>query len=301
MPNTHPMRYGLLLLILALAACGDKEAAKSPSQVLARVNDKEITVHQLNYLLARQRQPVSDADKQRLLDQLVDQEVLVQKAEELKLDRDPQVLQALEQSRRQLLAQAAAERVIGKPTEPSAQERSKFYAENPALFAERRIYDFVSFSVPAAAAADKSLLTSLDTAKSPADTEAALTAAGVQYQSARVRRPAEQLPMPMLQRIASMQQGDIVSIPDGKERVVLLQLEGSRPAPVSQSDADPVIKAYLSNGQVEREARSRISGLRQGAKVEYVKRYAAVEAAAQTSAPVADSAEHLKAGVKGLK
>ncbi|TJZ67997.1 EpsD family peptidyl-prolyl cis-trans isomerase [Chitiniphilus eburneus] len=305
MRNVRPLRFGFVLLVLALAACGDKQEAKSPSQVLARVNGKEITVHQLNFVLARQPQPVTDEAKQKLVEQLVDQELLVQKAEELKLDRDPQVLQALEQSRRQLLAQAAAERVIGKPTEPTADARSKFYNENPALFSERRVYDFASFSVPAAAASDKALLASLQNVHTAAETEAALKAASVDYKAGRTRRAAEQLPMPLLARVATMQVGDIVNLPDGNGRAVLLQLEESRPAPVSEADAAPAITAYLRNGETEREARTKLADLRGKAQVEYVNGFAPTAQAAAPAAAVEatgqGTAEHLKAGVKGLK
>ncbi|GAA5785928.1 hypothetical protein GCM10007860_17730 [Chitiniphilus shinanonensis] len=307
MRNVRPLRFGIVLLVLALAACGDKQEAKSPSQVLARVNGKEITVHQLNFVLARQPQPVSDETKQKVLEQLVDQELLVQKAEELKLDRDPNVLQALEQSRRQLLAQAAAERVIGKPADPTAEARTKFYNDNPALFSERRIYDFASFSVPAAAAGDKALLATLENAHTAADTEAALKAAGVEYKASRTRRAAEQLPMPLLARISTLQVGDIVSLPDSNGRAVLLQLEESRPAPVSQADAAQAITAYLRNGQTERDARTRLADLRGKAQVEYVNGFAPTATAqAGAAAPAVEAgtggtAEHLKAGVKGLK
>ena len=79
----------LPLMIAALAAgCGDKkeEAAtdeKAPTQVAAKVNDTEITVHQVNFAL--QRIPNLDKDQSKaaslqVVRSLVDQELLVQKA-----------------------------------------------------------------------------------------------------------------------------------------------------------------------------------------------------------------------------
>jgi len=141
----------LALSLTLLGGCADKAAEKpAPSQVLARVNDTEITVHQLNYLARSQPGgKVDEATRQKLLEQLVDQEVLVQQAVSQKLDREPNVLQALEAARRQILAQAAAEKVLAVNTTPSSAAMDQFYREHPALFAERKIFGFEAFQVSA--------------------------------------------------------------------------------------------------------------------------------------------------------
>ena len=53
---------------------------------------------------------------------LIDQELAVQKAVELKLDRDPQVVQALEAARRDVLARAYKERVTQGVTRAGSEE-----------------------------------------------------------------------------------------------------------------------------------------------------------------------------------
>ena len=53
--NTHPFLFftAFLLALTLTTGCGKKEDAKVATQVAARVNSDEITVHQVNNILAR--------------------------------------------------------------------------------------------------------------------------------------------------------------------------------------------------------------------------------------------------------
>ncbi len=224
----------LALSLTLLGGCADKAAEKpAPSQVLARVNDTEITVHQLNYLARSQPGgKVDEATRQKLLEQLVDQEVLVQQAVSQKLDREPNVLQALEAARRQILAQAAAEKVLAVNTTPSSAAMDQFYREHPALF-------------------------------------------------------AEQLPMPLLERMTDVKPGDVLAVPEGKQLVLML-LRESETMPVSRTDADAQIKQYLQRQDLERTAQNKLAALRKAANIEYVARHQ--PAVSQPDTPAAPAA-----------
>ena len=79
-----------LLLALALAGCDKKPAEAPASQVAAKVNDAEITVHQVNQLLAKAGnvpQAQQDQVRKGVIDNLVNQQLLAARALEEKLDR----------------------------------------------------------------------------------------------------------------------------------------------------------------------------------------------------------------------
>ena len=106
--NTPPCVRNLSLIlasVFVLAACGESDsgAGKSATQVAARVNAEELSVHQINAVLGRtpglQPDQVEKAS-QAALERLIDQELLVQRAKDKKLDRDPRVMQAIEAARR---------------------------------------------------------------------------------------------------------------------------------------------------------------------------------------------------------
>ena len=96
------------LAAVALVACGDRQD-KGATQAAAKVNKEEITVHQINFVLQQQRglkpEQVEPASRQ-ILERLIDQQLALQKADELKLDREPRVVQQLEAAKREIIARA---------------------------------------------------------------------------------------------------------------------------------------------------------------------------------------------------
>src|SRR5438445_7291186 len=133
----------LIALVIALSSCGEADVKKAGGQVVAKVNGDEISVHQINHAIARGNDIPPGEAKQaaaQTLERIIDQELLVQKALKDKLDRDPQVMQAIEDAKRQILAQAYIERAAAASSTESREEIRKFYQENPALFERRRIY-----------------------------------------------------------------------------------------------------------------------------------------------------------------
>ena len=102
-PQHRAWRLTLLALVATaavLAGCGDKK--DKASQTAVKVNKGEITVHQINSVLQQQRniRPEQvDAASRQILEQLIQQELAIQKAEDDKLDRDPRVVTQIENAK----------------------------------------------------------------------------------------------------------------------------------------------------------------------------------------------------------
>lgn len=261
---------GLGAWVLALAACGGDGKTGGPGQVMARVNGAEITVHQMNNELARLgMQGVSRDDRtaKRVLDGLVDQQLLVQEAIEARLDRDPQVLQVIEQARRQILSEAFLERNVTVPR-PGPDEVKSFYTEHPALFQKRRIYSFRDYTIERSQFSD-ALRGELDAAKTRADVAATLKAANVDFREAASVRGAEQLPLDMLPSVVAMAKGDNFALINDNT-VVLLQLTDFTEQPVALEQATAYIEQYLVNARRKLLAESKLKELRATAKIAYL-------------------------------
>lgn len=305
--TTRTLLSAALVMALALTGCGDDKAS-SPSQVLARVNGKEITVLQLNYLLAQnQNLPLAQQrSKQALLDELIQQELLVQLATEKKLDRNPNVLQAMEFAKRQVLAQAAAGQEMASIKDPSETDLKAFYQANPHLFAERQVYALAAFLVKADALTPETA-TALNSSSNDEQTASILKEHGVNFTSTRTSTPAEALPEAVVKQLSQMKLGDIVQVKEAGN-LVMMQLKGRTPAPMSYEQSRAAILQHLKQGKLQSEGSSKLEQLKQQAKLEYLQKFdegtaAKVESQAASAAQSSQAAgdDHLKSGLKGLK
>src|SRR3954465_3943505 len=104
------MRTEMLALLSAfLAGCGPAAADRAGEQLVARVNGVEIS--------ARQVRPGS-AGIAQAGEKVIDRELLVQRALESGLERDPQVAAQIDNARREVLAQAYIERAARAAAKP---------------------------------------------------------------------------------------------------------------------------------------------------------------------------------------
>jgi peptidyl-prolyl cis-trans isomerase C len=139
-PGPHPWAGAGFCLLAALCVAGCARHAQTKSQVVAKVNDKEITISQLDQALdSMNPDTLTPEVTRRAIDSLVNEELLVQQALKNKLDRDPATVAALERARRQILAQAYAERMVYPRSPLALAEEEKYYQDHPGLFENRRV------------------------------------------------------------------------------------------------------------------------------------------------------------------
>ncbi|MBC7483643.1 MAG: peptidyl-prolyl cis-trans isomerase, EpsD family [Rhizobacter sp.] len=271
----------LLAAVAALAGCGSKEAT-GPTQVVAKVSGEEITELQVNQALERQPglkpdqlEPVS----RKVVSGLVEQEIVLQKARELKIDRDQRVVQNVEALKREVIARAYLDRIAEGATKPSPKDLQTYFDENPMLFKQRRIYTFQELSAKVSDEQKAGIEAQLAKLKSPAELEAYLKAQQIPTRSERTTAAAENVPLPVLQRVASLKPGQGLIVPaNGGIRILLLL--GAQDSPVTEEQARPAINAFLMNQRKRQVVEVELASLRKSAKVEYFGKYADLAASA---------------------
>ncbi len=277
-------------LVLVLAGCGDKKD-KPASQTAAKVNKEEITVHQINYVLQQQRglapEQAASAGKQ-VLERLVDQELALQKAQEMKLDRDPRVVQQIEATRREIIARAYLERIGGGAAKPSAAEVKAYYDAHPALFSERRVYNLQELNIQAKPEQVAVLRAKLAASKDISDFVSYLKANDFKFSASQAVRTAEQMPLTSLDKFAQMKDGQNLfnAMPGGAQ---VLVLAGSRSQPVDEARAVPAIEQFLLNERKRKVIDDDLKALRSGSKIEYVGEYAKAAGAATPTAAASEA------------
>lgn len=288
------MRVGPVIGVIAcgllLSACGDKKD-KGASQTAARVNKEEITVHQINFVLQQQRglrPEQAEAAGHQVLERLIDQELAVQQADALKLDRDPRVVQQLEAVKREVLARAYAEKVGESASRPTAEEIKAYYDEHPELFGERRIYSLQELKIEATPEQVTALRGQLQGAKNIGDFVEQLKTSGVRFAGSQAVRTAEQLPLASLKTFARMKDGQAVMNPTPTGAIVVV-LAGSRSQPVTEDQARPAIEAFLLNERKRKLLEEERKRLRAEATIQYVGKFAEAAASAPAAAPAAET------------
>jgi EpsD family peptidyl-prolyl cis-trans isomerase len=298
----------LIALVVALSSCGKADVKKASGQIVAKVNGDEISVHQINSVIARSNDiPPAEAKQAaaQTLERIIDQELLVQKALKDKLDRDPQVMQAIEDAKRQILAQAYIERAAAASSTESPEEIRKFYQENPALFEQRRIYRVHELLVVAPREKLDALKAATAGAKNLQDVAGWLKSQKLAFQVAISNRPAEQIPLNMLPRVFEMREGQIAVIPTSRGASVV-QLLQAQEASLGEQQATPLIERYLQSRKQLAVAQAEVRKLREKARIEYVGEFAAprVQPASSTATPSGsadDRDDSVRKGLAGLR
>jgi len=296
MLHTGPaVRRGFALAAMAavvlLGGCGDKkESVTGP--IAAKVNKDEVTVQQVNLVLQQQRNlrpEQADAASKQILERLIDQQLAVQKADDLKLDRDPRVVQQLEAVRREVLARAYVEKIGEAAAKPTPEEIKKYYDAKPALFADRRIYSIQEIAIEARPDQVQALRDQLAASKNITEFVEYLKANDYRFSGNQAVRAAEQLPLNSLDAFARMKDGQaaVVPAPNGVQVVVLA---GSRSQPVTEEQARPAIEQYLLNDRKRKLVEEDMKSLRAAAKIEYVGKFAELAASAPSVPASAASA-----------
>jgi EpsD family peptidyl-prolyl cis-trans isomerase len=276
-------------IAVLLSGCGEKRVADI-SAAAAKVNREEITVQQINLLLQQQRHlrpEQSEAASKQILERLIDQQLALQKAGELKIDREPRVLQQIDAARREIVARAYLEKVGEGAAKPTPEEIRKYYDDKPALFSQRRVYSIQEIAIEARPEQVAGLREQLAASTNINEFVEFLKANDFRFSGSQAVRAAEQLPLSSLDAFSRMSDGQamLASAPNGVQVVVLA---GSRSQPVTEEQARPAIEQFIVNERKRKLVEEDIKALRAAAKIEYLGSFA--EAAAPRPAPGAASA-----------
>jgi EpsD family peptidyl-prolyl cis-trans isomerase len=152
MTRSHKALIATTALLLVLGGCNDKKDAPD-GQVVATVDGKDVTIHELNAELTQLR--ANQNAPRKLLEQValarvIERKMLSNEARLLKLDASPQYLLAKTRTEEGLLVQALQANLQGQVPQPTREAAQKFIAENPQVFGDRKIFtlDQIQFLRP---------------------------------------------------------------------------------------------------------------------------------------------------------
>ena len=273
---------------LLLAACTGHK--KDATQSAARVDGTEITVHQINYRLQRERglrPEQQDEAGRKVLEQLIDEQLIVEKAEKTKLDLEPAAQQAMAAARREVLARAYVEQAaLGVPAPTDAAIHAYFDA-NPFLFSQRRIYTLQEYLAKVPEDKVATLRAMVEGVRPPEEVEAWFKAQGTPFRGQQSTHPAEQIPLGSLKEIAGIAVGRGVVASDGGQ-VHVTYVTSSADAPVGFDKARPAVAQFLAIEARRKVTEGNIAALRTAARIDYAAPYQALAASGAALATLRD-------------
>jgi EpsD family peptidyl-prolyl cis-trans isomerase len=291
-------------LLISIAGCSKEKSASAPTQVVAKVNGAEISVHQLNAAMANvpglTRETVDQA-RRTVLDKLVEQQLAVEQAVDQKLDRSPEVMMAMETAKRDILARAYLEKTISALPKVTTEEAQKYYKEHPQLFAQRRVFNLQEIVMPAQNAPVEKLR-DMAGAKSMDEISNWLKQQNIAFSANATSRSSDQLPLDMVPKLHEMKDGQS-AVFASPQAVSVIRIAASQAAPVDEATALPRIQQFLANQRASSEIAANIKQLKDKAKIEIVMANGetAKPAAPEPAAAAKPAPGNIEKGVAGLK
>jgi EpsD family peptidyl-prolyl cis-trans isomerase len=233
----------LSVLVVLLTGCSRHPSASHTNDVIAVVNGRDITVGQVEAAANE-----IGTDSTTLLESLIDQELLMQSALSKHLDRDPAVLDELERARREILARAY-ERSVLPQTEVSEPAAQAYYRSHPALFANRRVYRTLTFSI-AKEDLTRTLRDALDHTGSAMSVRRLLDRRSISFEAMETTRAAEEIPANLLPQLTQAARGDVlVAAPPQGPRALLICVVDVKDSPIDFNHAQQQIRQYLTDAR----------------------------------------------------
>lgn len=306
--SIKPAIVALSLLALLSSGCSDKNPNKPATQVVAKVNGDEISIHQVNNALAQMPTVAPEhlaAVRREVLDKLINQQMAVQQAISLKLDRSPDVMMQLDAARREILTRAYLKKLVVDQARPTDDEAKKFYSEHPQLFADRRIYSLQEISLAAGSISLTDLQKLVD-GRSMAEIADQLKQRAIPFGANTGTRAAEQIQLPMLNKLAELQDGQ-TSIIQTAQTMTVLHLTLSQRSPMKEEVALQQIPKYLMNERSKTMINAQLDHLKQQAKITYLNEFSgpvaqapAAPAVPELSSPIAEKSIPVSTIEKGI-
>ncbi|WP_310498828.1 hypothetical protein [Sandarakinorhabdus sp.] len=225
-----PMRTMIIaaagVSMLALAGCGGGDKAPE-GQVVATVDGKDVTIHELNAEIAGLGAQAQSAPKKLVeavaLNRVIERKMLSAEAKVRELDKSPQFLLAKTRTEEGLLVQALQGDIQGKVQATAREAAQKYVADNPVVFGDRKLFtlDQIQFLRPS-----NFEQLPLKDAKTMAEVERVLIDANIEY-----RRAPQQVDTMLIAPELSKEIIKLTSSPNAEPFMFADQPAGA-PAPV---------------------------------------------------------------------
>ena len=274
----------LFSLLVALACVASSSSAAPPSakktvasgqtQVVANIGGREITLPELRLEMGRIGVSAGDPNAERMaLESLANRLLLSKAARTADLHRKPDVMARMYAAQDQALADYYLA-LATRPAEPAREEIDDFIRKNPSLFAERRRYDFLVFTLETKNFNEDALTPLFDREADFSRLAAVMAKAGARYSSAPATQSGAAFPAPVREQLAKYSVRDNIVI-KGDADTQIMKITAVRKDAADQAEWPELARRALMEIDAARRAETLIARLRKETEIAYFRATAA--------------------------
>lgn len=286
---TSGLRLGLLTAgLICLSGCGEDKAAAAPKgQVVATADGIEITQRELAAemdLISGVGADDPERVRQAALQQIIARKLLAREARARKLDDSPDfglLKQRAEEGVLEALLQRSMTRNLPAPT---IEDARRYMADNPDLFAQRKLFSVEQVRVPLAQG--QAMLDRLRPLTSLQEAEALFAREGVRFQRGTGTLDAMQSPPVLVKQMLDLPPGEIFILPM-QDSLSVNQIIEIRSAPVDEDEAERFTVNYLRQKGISDTLKNQLAEVmkKHKDKIRYQRGYGPAVAEANREAP----------------
>ena len=275
--------YYLSMAVLVIAfqgvftssfAADSRKTESGKTQVVAKINKREITISDLRGEMARAGIAPNSPDAERIaLENIVSRVLLTDAARDANLHRRPEALRRMATAQEQALADLYLT-TASAPPEPTRDEIEDYIVNNPALFGQRRVYDFSVMSLPTSDFDEQRLTPLFDESKDFTALSSALVKARVEAFVTPATQASSAFPKAIRQQLGVYDVRDNIVI-KGEARTQIMKIMRVRSVPVSVAEAPAIARAAILNERAQRRADSLLASLKKKSTLSYYRKSAA--------------------------
>lgn len=274
---------GVVCMAILLAGC----EKKPEGQVAAVVNGDEITLQEINTEIGNANIPAGADSKEvqrAALQRIVERRLLAQSAKEDGLDKTPEYLIRSRQINDALLVQLLGQRAEKSFEVPDQQAINKYMAENPSMFAGRKMYvvDRIQFGLPS----DVAQLKTLESAHSMDEVAKTLNGLGIKFERGAAKMDSAQLGQQRLDQILALPAGEPFVIPENG-MVTVAVITGESPLAGSSAEMTAMATQALRRKALTTSLEQRLKQARAKGEIKYQPEFAPKSASRLGAAPAA--------------
>ncbi len=250
------------------ALAGGKKVESGQTQVVAKVNGREITHNEVRVEMARLSLIPTDPNAERIAMQaIVDRTVAAEAARSAKIDRRPDALWRMEAAKEQALADLYMG-LVAQPVEPTQSEIQDFMLANPTLFTEARRYSFSVLEIGLDDFDLDSMTPLFDERSDFKRLQDFLDKSQIAYSLSASVRPASSFPEAIRVQLAKYDVSDNIVL-QGSDKISILKIIRIMNDSVTLEEGSPSARAILRREDATKKVTTRIEALRKTAKVTY--------------------------------